>query len=61
MARSVLCGSGGSGSAHQRQPHFGLGPAEAVDRVEVLWPSGVRQIVDDITVDETIVIEEAAA
>jgi hypothetical protein len=61
LTRSVLCGSGGSGSAHQRQPHFGLGSAQVVDRVEVLWPSGIRQVVEDVTVDEMLVIEEAAA
>ncbi len=61
LTRSVLCGSGGSGSAHQRQPHFGLGPAQVVDRVEVQWPSGIRQVVDDVTVDEMLVIEEAAS
>ena len=42
IMRQVLCGSGGSGSSHQRQVHFGLGTATAVDRVEVLWPSGTQ-------------------
>ena len=58
IMRQVLCGSGGSGSYHQRQVHFGLGTATAVDRVEVLWPSGTRQVIDDVAVDEMLVVEE---
>ena len=56
-----VCGSGGTGSAHQRQVHFGLGSAAAVDELEVLWPSGVRQIVDDVAVDQMISIDERCA
>jgi hypothetical protein len=60
LMRQVLCGSGGSGSYHQRAVHFGLGTATAIDRVEVLWPSGTRQTVEDVGVDASIVIEESA-
>jgi hypothetical protein len=58
IMRQVLCGSGGSGSYHQRQVHFGLGTATAVDRVEVLWPSGMRQVLDDVAIDNVLVVEE---
>jgi hypothetical protein len=60
IMRTVLCGSGGTGSGHQRQVHLGLGAANAVDRVEVLWPSGRRQTVDDVAVDQVLVVEESA-
>jgi len=34
--------------SQSRMPlYFGLGDASAVDRVEVVWPSGNRQVVDD--------------
>lgn len=38
--------SGGSGFAaqNQRRLHFGLGAAQAVDSVEIRWPSGQRQV-----------------
>ena len=58
IMRQVLCGSGGSGSYHQRQVHFGLGTATVIDRVEVLWPSGTRQVVDDVAIDQMLVVEE---
>lgn len=37
--------SGGSGfcAQNQRRLHFGLGRATHVDRVEILWPSGLKQ------------------
>jgi len=38
--------------------YFGLGAAEAVDRVEVLWPSGTRQVVERPGVNRRIEIAE---
>jgi hypothetical protein len=58
MTRSVSCGSGGTGSAHQRQVHFGLGSAATVDEIEVVWPSGVRQVVTGVDADHTLTLEE---
>ncbi len=37
---------------------FGLDGAEAVDRVEVAWPSGAEQVVEDVERNTTITIEE---
>jgi hypothetical protein len=31
--------------------HFGLGPAERIDRVEVIWPGGGREELTDLAVD----------
>src|SRR6185295_6816927 len=44
---------GGNGFAGQssRRVHFGLGDASAVDRLEVRWPSGLRQSFDKIPAD----------
>jgi hypothetical protein len=39
--------------------YFGLGGAEKVDEVEVLWPSGKRQtMTEGITLDRTLEIRE---
>jgi enediyne biosynthesis protein E4 len=60
IMRQVLCGSGGSGSYHQRQVHLGLGPATTIERVEVLWPSGTNQVLEDVAVDQVLVVNEPA-
>ncbi|MFP3941115.1 MAG: FG-GAP-like repeat-containing protein [Thermoanaerobaculia bacterium] len=41
---------GGNGFAAQstRRVHFGLGDAEVVERLEVAWPSGRRQVFEDV-------------
>ena len=33
---------------NQRVIHFGLGSATKVDRIEIVWPSGVRQTYTDL-------------
>ncbi len=38
--------------------HFGLGELDRVDRLEVAWPSGVADVLDDLAVDRYLVIEE---
>ena len=58
MTRQVSCGSGGSGAGNQHAVHFGLGAADTVRRLDVVWPSGIRQVVSTIDVDSVIVVEE---
>lgn len=38
--------------------HFGLGTASRIDRVEITWPSGRRQVLGNVEVGRTHVIEE---
>lgn len=40
--------------------HFGLGAARRIERVEIDWPSGVRQVVRDLEVNRVIAIREQA-
>lgn len=58
IVRPALCSSGASGSGHERILHFGLGAAERIERVEIRWPSGERQTVTDVAVDQLVTIEE---
>lgn len=37
---------------------IGLGEASKPDEVEILWPSGVRQKVDAVTMDQTLIVTE---
>ncbi|MGH9340552.1 MAG: CRTAC1 family protein [Acidobacteriota bacterium] len=38
--------------------HFGLGSAERIEQLEILWPSGRRQALEDLPVDQILTIEE---
>jgi hypothetical protein len=52
--------SGGSGfsAQNQRRLHFGLGDAAMVDRVDVQWPSGRRQTIEQPAVDRRHHVKE---
>ena len=51
--------SGGSyASSHDQRPHFGLGTAASVDKVEIHWPDGVSETVRLPAVDRFFAIEE---
>jgi len=52
--------SGGSFGSSPLRQHLGLGDAERVARLEVRWPSGRLQVLDDVAVDRRIVVEEPA-
>jgi enediyne biosynthesis protein E4 len=50
MVRQVQA-AGGYLSQSSKTVHFGLGDRPAIDRVEIRWPSGVRQRIDHPEVD----------
>ena len=37
---------------------FGLGPHEVVERLEIIWPSGTRQVMNQIDADRTVEVHE---
>jgi hypothetical protein len=45
-------------SSNDIRVHFGLGRAKTVQRIEVLWPSGAKQVLKDVAVNQILVIEE---
>ena len=55
--REVKAGSSYLGQNDQRQ-HFGLGAATRVDRLEVRWPSGTTDVVQNIEANQIITIRE---
>jgi hypothetical protein len=38
--------------------HVGLGDAKTVQQLDVLWPSGTKQTLKDVTANQLIVIKE---
>jgi len=45
-------------SANDKRAHFGLGAQTKITSVEVLWPSGVKQMVEAGAVDRTVKVKE---
>ncbi len=53
--------SGGSYlSQNDLRLHFGIGTAKTVDRVEIIWPSGVRQVLGSQLCDRVLTVREQA-
>jgi hypothetical protein len=38
--------------------HFGLGGAARASEIEILWPSGIRQVLRDVPGDRVLVAAE---
>jgi hypothetical protein len=57
QVRTMTTAMGYASSSH-RGVHFGLGATSAPVRVEVVWPSGVKQFVTEVKADRVIEIGE---
>lgn len=55
--REVQSGNGYN-SQHMQRAHFGLGSSTVIDELQVRWPSGITQTVDNIYVDQMIRVVE---
>ncbi|MHC4091245.1 MAG: ASPIC/UnbV domain-containing protein [Planctomycetota bacterium] len=54
--------SGGSYlSQHDSRIHFGLGPHEKVDLLEVIWPDGSRQAIKNVAADRLLIVRQQPA
>lgn len=45
-------------SAGDKRVHFGLGKESVARRIEIRWPSGIRQSIKDVAADQILQIEE---
>jgi len=50
----------GYNSSSDKRIHFGLGQSSIIDRIELWWPSGTRQILTNVKADQILSIREAA-
>ena len=50
--------STGYASSSDARVHFGLGRAESAREIEILWPSGTRQLLHDVAADRVVPITE---
>jgi hypothetical protein len=57
QVRTMTTAIGYASSSHDGL-HFGLGSSDAPVRVEVAWPSGIRQAVENVKVNQVVEIRE---
>jgi hypothetical protein len=48
-------------SSSDRRVHFGLGPDNVVQRIEIHWPSRIVQTLTNVAADRIVKIREEAA
>jgi hypothetical protein len=56
--RADVCSGGSYSSSSDQRVHFGLGPASRVDKIEIYWPSGLKQQIAIPAVDQIVTVEE---
>jgi hypothetical protein len=57
MVREVRAGSSYLGQNDLRV-HFGTGSSSVVDRIEVRWPSGIVDVLEEIAADQIVTVVE---
>jgi hypothetical protein len=45
-------------SSSDSRVHFGLGKSKTVKEIEILWPSGIRQLLHDVPADQVLQVQE---
>jgi enediyne biosynthesis protein E4 len=51
----------GYGGASDQRVHLGLGQDDRIERLEITWPSGTVQVIEDVAVDQFLMVEEPAS
>jgi len=49
----------GYNSSSDKRVYFGLGNATRVDRIELAWPTGVKQVLENVAADQILTIVES--
>ncbi|HMF60823.1 MAG TPA: ASPIC/UnbV domain-containing protein, partial [Vicinamibacterales bacterium] len=57
QVRTMTTAVGYASSSHAGV-HFGLGTATEVPRIEVQWPSGVRQVLEHVKTNQVVEVKE---
>lgn len=48
-------------SGNDLRLHFGLGPNTKADRIEIRWPNGAAQVLENVTANQILTIKEQAS
>jgi hypothetical protein len=57
---ATVSSAGGYLSSNDLRAHFGLGSESRAQRVEIHWPSGIVQVLNDVGADRTLRVDEEA-
>ncbi|HWT67154.1 MAG TPA: CRTAC1 family protein, partial [Terracidiphilus sp.] len=49
----------GYNSSSDKRVHFGLGKAAVIDKIELAWPTGIKQVLTNVKTDQVLTIVEA--
>jgi len=52
--------STGLSASSDPRVHFGLGAAQRVEKLEITWPSGIRQTLDNVPANQILTVQEPA-
>ncbi|MGA7886363.1 MAG: CRTAC1 family protein [Acidobacteriaceae bacterium] len=50
----------GYNSSSDKRVHFGLGDAAVIEEIELRWPSGIRQVLKNVRVNQVLTVTESA-
>ena len=56
-----MTGGGSYLSAHDMRMHFGLDRNKVVDLIEISWPSGVVDRLEQVQANQVVVVEEGSS
>jgi enediyne biosynthesis protein E4 len=48
----------GYNSSSDKRIHFGLGESSVIDKIELWWPSGIRQVLTNVRADQVLSVRE---
>jgi hypothetical protein len=54
----IVTTAGSYQSANDKRVHFGLGQDKRAKLVEILWPSGIEQRIEDVAADQLLTVKE---
>jgi enediyne biosynthesis protein E4 len=49
----------GYSSSSDKRVYFGLGSVTVVDRIELAWPTGVKQVLNNVMADQILTIVQS--
>ena len=60
LLRQVFCGGTSLATGSDSVVHIGLGKRDSIDKLVVMWPSGIQQILENVKADRLIQITESS-